>query len=698
MVIENQPHSCGVGSSGWRRGSLTPGRVARRIELLVVLAGLPSACQNPDTHVASCVSDESVISASSPALLPYRVLVVAGTQMRDAQVIWRAGDFGDVVALLEMWGVPFDLLRLEAGALTRDRISDDRCRPRYGAIIWTARQGRQAGRLEQDSVLRLAVDSLGISLIAIGDKIREPVVESLLGIRFRGMGPVSGDVVFSEDRHFLTRELAGERASHDRVFPRDLGPHVLTVSPDVDVLAQAGRWPQLVVRTVRPGVRTIWIGGDSDSVFRKSPTFLETLRRAIVWSIGYAVYKDYGRSLILRVDDMGNAQNSYLDYWSSVTLDEEDIDREIIQPLIEHDARLSVMFVPGYPWIPTRTIERSVTIDFVDHNGVRQDYTSTYRGLRRAVEAGVVSVEAHGLTHQAPNLEGWWSDANERSRTGWYREFYDVRRDQEVDRDVQLSRLRQAADWIEQDFGERPVAFTPPGYAISGDYFLGSGASVRISQNYTYRIAAAAGFGVASGMIQYSLGPDHVIALEAVRTVSTDDGDDHVSDRIGALEATLSLYLPAVFPFHDRDIDIPMRSGEPGQLRRWLEAIEARFGQVKYMTLAEWSTYLHTEIEVKPTPNKGLEVVFSCRGPRCRYFHKYGAKWTLHLADELREHLRGVGPIEVSEDGSARGELQLAERTDLTLSAAGGQGSRTIALQPAGEGAISGKQRDSTLP
>ena len=135
----------------------------------------------------------------------------------------------------------------------------------------------------------------------------------------------------------------------------------------------------------------------------------------------------------------------------------------------------------------------------------------------------------------------------------WYREFSDLRRDRDVDAQTQLARLRQAADWIEEDFGPRPLfSFIPPGHAISGDVYTegeviadaAAGQSryvpPHIAETYTYKLAAEAGYGLALDTGAHYLGRDYVISLGMC--TSRD------------LKPNFARHVPAVYYFHDRDL------------------------------------------------------------------------------------------------------------------------------------------------
>ena len=50
----------------------------------------------------------------------------------------KGDDFLDVVTMLKIWGVPFDILRLDEQRLQINRFLDYAAKPAYGCVIWMA--------------------------------------------------------------------------------------------------------------------------------------------------------------------------------------------------------------------------------------------------------------------------------------------------------------------------------------------------------------------------------------------------------------------------------------------------------------------------------------------------------------------------------------------------------------------------------
>jgi hypothetical protein len=469
--------------------------------LALVLVALPTWTPLPTLTPSVAASPQS--TTGEIHLKPNRVLVVSGVQMRDDYVIHDAWDFGDVIALLKLWGIPFDTLRLDTQTMTLTHFLDVAGEARYGAIIWTARHGQYPWHPHYDDVLTQVVNAHHVSLIAIGEKVREPTIQNLLGI---GCGdadvdcwePMTATVTMTETAHFLTRGLSGT-VSPGEAFPGGWGPALTVVATDVVTLATAGPWPQLTARTIDADSRTraVWIGGDPYSVFHTSPAFIQLLRRSLVWAMDYGIYKDYGHSIVLRMDDPGGAPSAYWNDWHYPQLSAVSVTNSIITPLQKYSATLGVGFTPGYPLTPTCSITCSCLVDFVDPFGARQNVVATCAGLRDGMTAGIFEIQSHGLTHMVPDLStpisgstSWCEGSmdGEWAEDGWYREFCDTRRGKEVDAKIQSARLITSADWIEENFGVRPMTFIPPGHATSGIPYSVTIAITGAAPNVSYSV------------------------------------------------------------------------------------------------------------------------------------------------------------------------------------------------------------------
>lgn len=560
------------------------------------------------------------------ALKPYRVLLVSGGQMRDPVVIHNAWDFGDIASLLTLWGMPFDTMRLDSHSMRIDDFIDSSGKARYGTIIWTAKSQSEHPWQKQDyEVLRRAVKGYHISLIAVGNKLQDKPVQDLLGLKYVKFARSSEPIVASVRGHFILRGIGKKPITALEAFGQG-APFVTVVQSDVTTLAQSGVWPQLTVRTLdqKSRTRTVWIGGDPDSVFKTSPTFIAILQRSLVWTQGIALLKDYDQTVVLRMDDPGSSQSAYFTGWDYPQLDAAAVKSDLIEPLKAHNAKLGIAFCPGYPWIPDRKLRHSCTIDFTDPRGVRQNIVSQCQGLKEGIDAGVIEVQSHGLTHMPPDLSSppkdgvsWWDGSLKREwpNEGWYREFYDQRRDREVSTGDQLLHLRQSAEWIKEDFGKRPLVFVPGGHAVSGDTFVmtkDDPATSRISKNYTYALAAQAGFGLALDTSAHYLSHDRVVSLtQCVGQNPT---------------ACFRRRAPAVIYFHDKDIH-----EDPDYLKNLLNKMAPA---TTYMSMNEWTGYLHAAVNVGATTDGGIEVTVGFDKDYCDYFEHHPSLWTLSVADD----------------------------------------------------------------
>ncbi len=441
-------------------------------------------------------------SAAAPpgwAPKPYRVLLVIGDQWKDpaGKLIAGGAEFQDLVTLLKSWGVPFDIARLDKERLAPGRFLDESGRARYGAILWDADQAGPI--LAQDyGVLEEAVRGRRISLIALADRIKEPVIQGLLGVRYKDYHPHSSDLKI-EGEHFLTRGLTDPLDAGD--LPAAFKGRVQAEAKDALVLVRQGDWPQATVREIDPETRAIWIGGDPLRMLSYQPV-RTLLKRALTEAVGYALVKTWRDRVILVMDDLGNSQNAWLEHWHYPTLTADQVRRFLLAPLKAHNAVLVVNAVPGFADDASRTIIPTWGPAFIDAFGTRQDYGSMKEGLDEGVAAGLIEIQSHGWTHMQPDLDSppgpWWGTPldGERAEVGWYREFYDTRREAEIPAAVQTLHFQKSIEWLTKQFGRKPLAFAAGGNAVSTTW-----------ANNTFRLAAEAGFGWYGGY----LGEDYAI-------------------------------------------------------------------------------------------------------------------------------------------------------------------------------------------
>jgi hypothetical protein len=554
---------------------------------------------------------------------PYRVLLVISKQWKDPRsfLVSGGGEFQTMVTLFKSWGVPFDILRLDQVLMDPNQFTDFEGRPRYGAIIWDAPDPISPS---DEELLADAVEKLHTSLIVLGDRLQPAVIQRLLGIHYKGSWMHSAHPMVT-GQSFLLRGL-----------PDDLrtdGPRVVAMQrPQVDLLeaqalASAGGLPQITERDLGDDTRAIWIGGDVEYLLLYQP-MRTVLRRSITEAIGYALEKTWTNDIVLTMDDLGNAQNSWLEHWHYPALTEEQIRRYLIEPLKAHHAVLSINTVPGFVDDKQHRIVPSWQQQFTDDFGTKQDYISTKKGLDEGVAEGVFEIESHGWTHMQPDLTSapgpWWGAPidQQRAEMGWYREFYDIPRDREIPAAEQKFRMQQSAKWLTAEFGFFPLEFSTGGNGIS-----------RSPDNNTFRLAAEAGYGYYGGY----LGKDLAVEGRADSTADLGGTDD------------VPLLLPAPPDGHDRGVSLD----PPGFAK-----VFDLHPNHNFMGLDEYIGYQHAGIETPAETAQGVKLLVNYDPHYCRALIAKGSTWDLHLSDWLRAKLNSQAIIvDGKKDGVVKQEL-----------------------------------------
>jgi hypothetical protein len=204
---------------------------------------------------------------------------------------------------------------------------------------------------------------------------------------------------------------------------------------------------------------------------------------------------------------------------------------------------------------------------------------------------------------------------DERAEMGWYREFYDVRRNREIPAAEQKFHMQQSADWIRNEFGLVPLEFSTGGNGIS-----------RSPDNNTWRIAAEQGYGYYGGY----LGRD--LAVEGRADSNADFGgtDD------------VPLLLPALPDGHDRGI-----AHDPEGFAKVFD----KYPGYLFTGLDEYIGYQHTDISLSAGDAK-LTVSYDPHYGRALVAKP--STWDLHVADWLRPRLQGM---QISVDGKSLGPV-----------------------------------------
>lgn len=572
----------------------------------------------------------TLASANPLELKPYRVLIVISDQWKDPRsfLVSGGGEFQTIVTLFKSWGIPFDVLRLDQTLMDPNQFIDFSGRPRYGAILWDVPNENLSD--PDQALVSDAVQKLHISLIAIGDRIKQPVIQQLLGVHYKNEHLNSAHPMIKADS-FLLRGLPTDLREHgqgpDAVFMRRVQVDV----NDAKVLAETGGIAQITEREIDHDTRALWIGGDIDQMLLYQ-SLRTALRRAVTEAVGYSLNKTWTKTIILTMDDMGNAQNAWLEHWHYPALTEEQIRHSLLEPLQEHHAVLSLNIVPGFVDDAQRRIVPTWRQQFTDEFGTKQDYVSTKKGLDEGISLGVLEIESHGWTHMQPDLTSppgpWWGSPlmDERAEVGWYREFYDVRRDQEIPAAEQKFHMQQSADWIQKEFGNFPLEFSTGGNGVS-----------RSPDNNTWRLAAEAGFGYYGGY----LGRD--LAVEGRADSNADFGgtDD------------VPLLLPAPPDGHDRGI-----AHDPEGFAKVFD----RYPGYIFTGLDEYIGYQHASIST--AVNSGVPQLTISYDPHyCRALILKPSSWEFVVAGWLRPALQGS---QIWVDGKNLGAVK-QETTTISL-------------------------------
>ena len=570
-------------------------------------------------------------------LKPFRVLIIIGDQWEDPAsylvttpkpleeysgyftnpVVQGQVDFHHLMILLKSWGIPFDVVRLDQQFLNRHMFLNMDGKPMYGTIIWDVNKSNKL--LHPDySIIQKMVQSYGIGLIALSDRIFPSEIQSLLGLKYNGCWE-SNELMEVASKHFLTKDL-NSTFNIDKRNSKDYGQGSHMKRQQVEVLdgtvtlVKQGDYPQATAKVFKSGGRTVWIGNDNNNMFYFQD--IRTLfRQAITWTIGYNIYKTWDNDLIMIMDDPGGAQSVYLEHWHYPELTENVIEKYLIKPLQEHKAILNINFVPAFVNDDKQILEPTWTQNFVDGFGTRQDYVSAKKGFDKGVKAGVFEVMCHGLSHMQPDLvsdPGWFGAQvdQEKAEVGWYREFGDTRRHKEIPAAEQLWRMKTAKKWITEQFGVTPLEFCAGGNGTSISY-----------NNNTFKLAGQAGFGW-SGWTQGYLGTDMIIV--GWNFMGTTDSP---------------LFIAAPPDGHDFGITTDPEA---------FAEIFNQYPESRFIGINEFIGYLHTSNSGYWNDDETqLTLILDYDPHYCMHFNNHPSSWTLELSDWLEKKTGKVSAIKI---------------------------------------------------
>lgn len=545
-----------------------------------------------------------IINPPIQARVVNKVLLIIGDQWKDPASFFidDDSDFKRVVILLKSWCIPFDIVRLDQEKLDMYYFLNTENKPKYGCVIWLC-PPILSSKDDNITILQKAVVNYGINLIVIGDRARHRVVQSLLGISWQG------EISSGESLSIPTNSFITSANNDSIVFKNEFKTERIAIVKIVnsEVLVKRGELPILTLHSFPKGACTIWLWTDPKSPLEKQ---IERtwLRRALCYTIGFMVYKNWKNHVLLRMDDPGSAQNAWLKRWSYPTLTRSQIHERIITPLKKHSAILNIFVCPGFVNDSTRSIEPSWERRFSDSFGNLQDYPSTKKGLDDGLKQKVFEIQCHGWTHLLPDLDTkpgpWWGSPidGERSEEEWYREFHDGLRNQDIPVAVQLRRMRISRSWIQQQFGQIPLAFIPPGWGVSNS-----------RSNNTWCVAVRAGFGWMDGY----LGED--LAVKGWNFGGSDDVPDFVS-----------------IPPDGHDFGLTY---QPQALEKYLQGR----GICKYISFNELIAYTHCKISAYF--DDSLYIQINSSNPLCSSFNSNKAEWTIELGPKILKQFKGYPGI-----------------------------------------------------
>ena len=374
---------------------------------------------------------------------------------------------------------------------------------------------------------------------------------------------------------------------------------------------------------------------------------------------------DYSQRILVMIDDWGAADKSFLSYWRYQTVTEELMRQQVIPALVKRNAVVSANVVSGFVDRKTHRVISPWDQKFTDIYGVLQDYPSTHRGLKAAVDAGVLEIQSHGWTHMQPDLDSppgpWWTAdlEGEASVGGWYEEFEDTRRGLDAPALTQLFHLKRSLEYLREDFGAQPLSV-----------IIGGGGWSKSYANHSARVAAQAGFGLFDINERYFY-LDRDLALDMA---GISPGATHQYDReLHAEKWPPHPDGPYVLLFHDRDISL-----QRDFVERTFQAIAK---DVKTIGMNHYVAILHTGIE---SLAKDFEFRFQYDERYCAYFKDHESSWRLLLADPLVEKIKGAAAVSVVVDGQLTRTFNASELVGrpVSIHIPAGPRSHTWKLEP----------------
>lgn len=580
----------------------------------------------------------NILAPPAVDIKPYRVLIVA-EQRSDPYglvVSTEADKFQPVGALLKAWSIPFDILRLDQQHLDASYLFRRDGGIRYGTIVWVADPPSYSG--QDFASLEEAVHA-GTGLIAINSRFLDPTLAKLLGLKFRELYTSTNGFQVAQP-HYITRAITASEVGAS-VQTHDYSDRIWVQSTGAKVLISQDQHPVLTVNQLGPVTSALWLGSPNLSVFCSSLFWRNLLFRSLIWSLGYAVVPnvDYSHRIIFELDDWGTADKGFLTYWRYLEPSEQTIRENLVEPLKQHHAVASAEVDTGYVDRQTKRVVSPWVQKFTDQYGLHQDYASTRQGLKEAADSGVLDIESHGWTHMEPDLDSppgpWWTAdlAGEGSMVGWYGEFADQRRGNDVSAATQIFHMEQSLTELQQDFGKEALELKPGNNSWSKSQF-----------NNTAGLAARVGYGLFHGdKDTYYL--DHELVLDMANIVPDFNTGYDLIDALNPQQWPDHPDGPLILGFHDRDIALDHHFME--RLFAALPASYNTLGTNQYVGI------LHARVS-SFTDDARWQLTFALDNHYCAYFASHPSSWQLWLSDPLREQL-AVSHLEASVDSKPLG-------------------------------------------
>jgi hypothetical protein len=619
---------------------------------------------------SQALNSRGVASGTPPpawSVKPYRVLLVVERWSDPASVLvdHEKDDFQPVAALLKAWSVPFDIFRLDQQHLDSLYLFDRSGQIRYGTVIWAADPASYSNQNLAD--LADAVRA-GTSLLVAKSRFLDPVFEKLLGAKFKAVYTATDPLQVTHP-HFLTRELAGRKMeSMDTSW--DFSDRFWVEPQGADVLIAQTVHPAVTVNHPAANASAVWLGVSVLAQLRDSPYWRNLFFRSLLWDLGYLVVpnQDYAHRIEIEIDDWGTPDKGFLSYWRYQTPSEDTLRQHLIAPLKKHRAVVAANVITGYVDRKSKRVIVPWTQKFTDAFGVAQDYGSTYRGLKAAVQAGVLEIECHGLTHMQADLDSppgpWWTEdlAGEASAGRWYTEFEDQRRGTESPAIVQLFHMRQALQNLSEDFGQSALELRPGGAGWSKSYV-----------NQTGRLAAIAGFGLfhAEPSFYYYLDRGLVLDMTGIGPQTEAKFDRPLQ----AEQWPAHPDGPVLMVFHDRDI-----SFQPDFIDRLFSALPSG---LETLSANQYIGIMHTQITSSGAQGWQLKFIFDDH--YCAYFANHPSSWRVWLADPFKKELEAVPGFNLAVDGKSLSKANAQDllRDSFVVDIPTGLGAHTWSLTPA---------------